>query len=78
MIQGCDQEHQCFLFIILDMVSVWVKWDCGHKNVYCFLPLIGQEVVVVDEPRKLDGEIIAVGCRVERGKYCKRLHKFVR
>nr|XP_022331302.1 uncharacterized protein LOC111129304 isoform X2 [Crassostrea virginica] len=51
-----------------NMVSVWVKWDCGHKNVYSFLPLTGQEVVVVDEPRKLDGEIIAVGCRVERGK----------
>ena len=60
------------------MVSVWVKWDCGHKNVYSFLPLIGQEVVVVDEPRKLDGEIIAVGCRVERGNYCKRLHESIR
>lgn len=52
---------------ISDHISVWVEWDCGHKNVYTFSPLFGRDLVLVDEPRVLFDEIIAVGCLVERG-----------
>lgn len=50
-----------------DHIRVWVEWDCGHTNVYTFNPLFGRDLVLVDEPRVLIGEIIAVGCLVERG-----------
>lgn len=50
-----------------DHIRVWVEWDCGHLNVYTFSPLFGRDLVLVDEPRILTGEIIAVGCLVERG-----------
>ncbi|XP_061173382.1 uncharacterized protein LOC133182550 [Saccostrea echinata] len=47
--------------------SVWVLWDCGHRNSYRCHPLLGYDVLLVDEPRVLKGSLIAVGCLVERG-----------
>ncbi|XP_061173381.1 uncharacterized protein LOC133182549 [Saccostrea echinata] len=48
---------------------VWVEWDSGHKNTYRCNPLLGYDLLVVDEPRVLKGEMIAVGCLVERGEH---------
>uniref|UniRef100_K1Q222 E3 ubiquitin-protein ligase MIB2 n=1 Tax=Magallana gigas TaxID=29159 RepID=K1Q222_MAGGI len=50
-----------------DRMSVWVEWDHGKANVYKCHALFGQDVILVEEPRILKDEIIAVGCFVERG-----------
>lgn len=54
-------------------MSVWVEWDHGKANVYKCHALFGQDVILVEEPRILKDEIIAVGCFVERGNYSKHL-----
>ncbi|XP_062595500.1 uncharacterized protein LOC134256847 [Saccostrea cucullata] len=53
----------------LGKTSVWVEWDCGHKNTYTYNALLGYDILVVEEPRVLKGEMIAVGCLVERGEH---------
>lgn len=50
-------------------MSVFVEWDHGELIIYKCHTLFGQDVILVDEPRILRDEIIAVGCCVQRGNY---------
>lgn len=50
-----------------DRMSVFVEWDHGELIIYKCHTLFGQDVILVDEPRILRDEIIAVGCCVQRG-----------
>lgn len=51
--------------LISDRISVFVEWDYGALiNTH-----VGQDVILVNEPRVLRDEIIAVGCCVKRGIY---------
>lgn len=51
---------------------VWVQWDTEtttYRKYHCGVNG-GLEVVIVEEPRVLiDDQLIAVGCRVKRGKH---------
>ncbi|XP_052100600.1 uncharacterized protein LOC127734651 [Mytilus californianus] len=49
--------------------KIRVEWDSGNENIYrydetneCY------DIEPVNEPRRLENELIAVGCRVKRGK----------
>ncbi|CAC5364904.1 unnamed protein product [Mytilus coruscus] len=49
--------------------KIRVEWDSGNENVYrydetneCY------DILPVNEPRRLENELIVVGCRVKRGK----------
>lgn len=55
--------------LISDRMSVFVEWDHGELIIYKCHTLFGQDVILVDEPRILRDEIIAVGCCVQRGNY---------
>ncbi|XP_071167685.1 uncharacterized protein [Mytilus edulis] len=48
---------------------IWVEWDNGHKNVYHYDESIKTyDIKPVNEPRRLVDDLIAVGCKVKRGK----------
>jgi hypothetical protein len=49
---------------------IWVEWDSGHKNCYGYHEGVNvYEIKPVNEPRRLVDDLIAVGCKVKRGKY---------
>eukprot|EP00105_Crassostrea_gigas_P025887 XP_011446616.1 PREDICTED: uncharacterized protein LOC105341673 [Crassostrea gigas] len=50
-----------------DRMSVFVEWDHGALIIYKSHTHFGQDVILVNEPRVLRDEIIAVGCCVKRG-----------
>jgi hypothetical protein len=66
-----------YVDFLLDDKTVWVEWDCGHKNSYRCDSRIGYDILVVDEPRLLKEELIAVGCQVERGEEFKIINSTV-
>ncbi|XP_052100602.1 uncharacterized protein LOC127734652 [Mytilus californianus] len=48
---------------------IWVEWDSGLKNCYNYDESIKcYDIKPVNEPRRLVDEMIAVGCKVKRGK----------
>ena len=47
---------------------IWVEWDNGYKNVYGYDER-RKDIKAVNEPRRLVDDLIAVGCKVKRGKY---------
>ncbi|XP_052100599.1 uncharacterized protein LOC127734650 [Mytilus californianus] len=48
---------------------IWVEWDSGHKNCYHYDEGKKRfDIKPVNEPRRLVDEMIAVGCKVKRGK----------
>ena len=50
--------------------SVYVKWDSGYSNYYFYDENSNSKSIrKVNEYRKVVDEMVAVGCRVERGKY---------
>ena len=50
--------------------SIWVEWDNGYSNMYLYNESLNAYTIQkVNEPRIRVGELIAVGCRVVRGKY---------
>ncbi|VDI35530.1 Hypothetical predicted protein, partial [Mytilus galloprovincialis] len=56
--------------------KIRVEWDSGNENVYrydetnqCY------DIEPVNEPRRLENELIVVGCRVKRGKDWKYLEQ---
>lgn len=55
--------------LISDRMSVFVEWDYGALIIYKSHTHFGQDVILVNEPRVLRDEIIAVGCCVKRGIY---------
>lgn len=55
--------------LISDRISVFVEWDYGALIIYKCHTHVGQDVILVSEPRVLRDEIIAVGCCVKRGIY---------
>ncbi|CAG2198073.1 unnamed protein product [Mytilus edulis] len=51
---------------------IWVEWDSGHKNCYQYDENFKVfHIKPVNEPRRLVEEMIAVGCKVGRGKNWK-------
>ena len=49
---------------------IWVEWDSGHKNCYGYDERRNAyDIKPVNEPRRLVDDLIAVGCKVKRGKY---------
>ena len=49
---------------------IWVEWDSGYRNDYCYDERINAyDIKPVNEPRRLVDDLIAVGCKVKRGKY---------
>jgi len=47
---------------------IWVEWDSGYKNCYCYDER-RNDIKPVNEQRRLVDDLIAVGCKVKRGKY---------
>jgi len=54
------------VYLYLNVGMLWVEWDNGISNRYRFHDN-EYDVTVVDEPRQLFDELIAVGCVVKRG-----------
>ncbi|XP_076102237.1 uncharacterized protein LOC143071656 isoform X3 [Mytilus galloprovincialis] len=51
---------------------IWVEWDSGHKNCYQYDENFKVfHIKPVNEPRRLVDEMIAVGCKIGRGKNWK-------
>jgi hypothetical protein len=49
---------------------IWVEWDSGYKNCYRYHEgRNAYDIKPVSEPRTLVDDLIAVGCKVKRGKY---------
>ncbi|VDH98865.1 Hypothetical predicted protein [Mytilus galloprovincialis] len=52
-----------------DSEAVWVEWDNGHLNMYIYDERLDiYSIKKVQEPRVLVDELVAVGCKVTRGK----------
>ena len=63
------------MFVGFSKGIVMVEWDDGDRNLYQFDEDICMfSIKKVDEPRILEDELIAVGCRVERGIRLPKIH----
>lgn len=58
----------CKCLYVVD--DIWVEWDSGYVNSYIYSEQLNAYTIQkVYEQRKRVFEMIAVGCRVVRGKY---------
>ncbi|XP_078314718.1 uncharacterized protein LOC111129303 [Crassostrea virginica] len=64
-----DQNGPGTIVAHTGFTSVCVVWDCENTNRYQCSPETAIELLVVDEPRILKEELIAVGCLVVRGEH---------
>jgi hypothetical protein len=58
----------CKCLYVVD--DIWVEWDSGHVNMCMYSEQLNAYTIQkVNEQRIRFCEMIAVGCRVVRGKY---------
>lgn len=68
----------CIIYNQIFSGKIRVEWDSGNENVYrydeaneCY------DIEPVNEPRRLENELIVVGCRVKRGTVSNKCMKKV-